>query len=51
VDDINLFQTDEICTHKRPNHIQVVAKNHEFKFEKEEIWRVKFLDNFKAEGS
>jgi hypothetical protein len=28
VDTVDLFQTNEVCTHKRPNHIQIVAKDH-----------------------
>lgn len=51
VDTVDLFQTQEVCTHRTPNIIQIVSGDHSFKFEKEDVWRVKFLDNFKAEAS
>lgn len=43
VNTINLFEVDEVCTHKTPNHVQIVSKTHQFKFDKEELWKVNFL--------
>jgi hypothetical protein len=50
VDSINLFQADEVCTHKRPNHIQIMNEAHQFKFEKEEVWKMKLLPNYVAQA-
>ena len=49
--DINVFQSSEICTHERPNHVQVINRKHNFKFEKESVWNVQLNDNYKASAS
>ena len=48
VNNVNLFQTQEVCTHERPNHIQIMSKDHQFTFEKEEVWKVKLLPDYVA---
>jgi len=49
-DTVNLFQTDEVCTHKLPNKLQMIGKEHEFKFDKEDVWKVKLMDKSQAEA-
>lgn len=51
VDTVDLFQTQEVCTHRTPNIIQIVSGDHAFKFDKEDVWKVQFLDNFQATAS
>ena len=48
IQQVNLFQTDEVCTHKRPNHIQILSADHNFGFAQEEVWKVKLLDHYQA---
>jgi hypothetical protein len=50
VEVVNLFQTDEICTHKLPNKVQIIGDDHGFQFEKSKVWKVKLLDEFRAEA-
>jgi hypothetical protein len=45
---INLFESNEACSHNLPNKVQVVDPNFKFYFEKEKIWRVTLGDNFSA---
>lgn len=47
---VNLFQVDEVCTHKLPNKLQVISQNHQFKFESEDIWKVKLMDKYQVEA-
>jgi hypothetical protein len=42
----NLFQVDEVCTHKLPNKLQIINKEHEWKFDKDDVWRIKLMDKF-----
>jgi len=51
VNTVDLFESNEVCTHKRPNHIQIVNKEHEWKFAKEDVWRVQLQDGYKALAS
>ena len=48
VESLNLFQTTEICTHMRPNHIQIIDANHKWKFAKDDVWKVTLADGYKA---
>ena len=50
LDTVNLFQANEVCTHKRPNHIQIMNAAHQFKFEKEEVWKMKLLPGYVAQA-
>lgn len=45
---INLFESNEVCTHKQPNKLQVVESSYNFQFDKASIWRVTLGDNFVA---
>ena len=47
-DIVNLFQTDELCTHMLPNKVQIVSPGHKFAFPEEEIYRTQLLDGYKA---
>jgi len=35
----------------RPNHIQIISPDHKFGFAQEDVWKVKFLDAYKAEAT
>ena len=48
---VDLFKSNEICTHKRPNHVQIVSASHKFQFAQEEVWKVKLLDGYRAQAS
>jgi len=50
-DNVNLFQIDEVCTHKLPNKLQIISKDHDWKFGKEDLWRVKVMDKYLAEAT
>lgn len=49
-DQVNLFEVDEVCTHKLPNKLQIIGKDHQFMFQKEDVWRVKLMDKFQVEA-
>lgn len=48
---VNLYQTDEVCTHEVPNKLQVVEKDHQFSFAQEDLWKVKLMDKFQVEAN
>ena len=48
---VNLFQTDEVCTHALPNKVQIVSGSHKFAFGESDTWKVKLMDNYKVEAS
>lgn len=48
---VNLFEVDEVCTHKIPNKLQVIGSSHQFLFQQEDIWKVRLIDHFKAEAT
>lgn len=47
---VNIFETDEVCGHTVPNKVQLVNKDHLFNFDKESIYRVNLMENYKAEA-
>ena len=49
-ENVNLFKVDEVCTHRLPNKLQVINKDHQWKFDKDDVWRVKLMDKFQAEA-
>jgi len=49
-DMVNLFEVDEVCTHKLPNKLQIIGSDHQFKFQKDDVWKVKLMDKFQAEA-
>jgi len=49
-DKVNLFQIDEVCTHKLPNKLQIIPDDHEFNFASSDTWKVKVLDKYLAEA-
>ena len=49
--EVNLFKVDEVCTHMLPNKLQLISKDHQWKFEKDDIWRVKLMDKYQAEAT
>ena len=48
VDTVNLFKTNEVCTHQLPNKVQILSAKHQFKFPEETIYRTQLLDGYKA---
>lgn len=50
-ENVDLFQVKEVCTHTMPNKLQVISKDHQWKFEKEDVWRVKLMDKYQAEAT
>lgn len=50
IENVDIFNTNEICTHKRPNHVQIISADHQFAFKNEEVYRVKLLDGYKVEA-
>ena len=47
---VNLYETDEVCSHNVPNKVQLVNSDHKFAFDTEDIYRVSLMDNYKAEA-
>ena len=47
---IDLFDTNELCTHEVPNKVQLVNKDHKFAFETEDVYRMNIMENYKAEA-
>ena len=45
-----MFEQKEVCTHSLPNKIQFVSKSHEFLFEKEEVYKVQLLQDYKVQA-
>jgi hypothetical protein len=43
-----LFETQEVCTHKRPNKVQIVSASHDFAFAQEDVYNVSLQDNYVA---
>jgi len=43
---VNLFNTSEVCTHMLPNKVQLISKDHSFKFKDEDVWKVKVMDKY-----
>jgi hypothetical protein len=39
-----------LCTHRVPNKVQLVNKDHQFTFQSEDIYRVNLLENYQAEA-
>ena len=47
---LNLFEQEEVCTHKMPNRVQIIDSGHKFSFEKDDIWSIQILSDFTAIG-
>lgn len=47
---VDLFAVNEVCTHQLPNKLQIIGKDHAWKFNKEHVWKVKLMDKFQAEA-
>lgn len=50
-DKVNLFQVDEVCTHKLPNKLQIISNDHEWNFDDAESWKIKLMDKYLAEAT
>lgn len=47
---VDLFDTEELCTHEVPNKVQLVNTDHKFAFGNEDIYRLNIMENYKAEA-
>ena len=47
---IDLFQTQEVCTHQIPNRVQVLSSDHKFSFKNEDAWQVMIHSDYSAEA-
>lgn len=50
VQNIDLYGTTEVCTHRMPNRLQFINKNHQFHFAQQDVWKVNLMDNYKVEA-
>ena len=50
MDKVNLFEVDEVCTHKLPNKLQILSKDSKFSFAQEDVWKIKLMDKFQVEA-
>ena len=50
-DKVNLFQIDEVCTHKLPNKLQIISNDHEWSFDNADSWKIKVMDKYLAEAT
>lgn len=48
IQNINLYDSSEICTHKLPNKLQILNQYDNFKFDKEEVWQVSLNQDMTA---
>lgn len=48
---INLFQTQEVCTHQLPNRVQLIDKSLKWQFAAEDVWQVSLDLGYKATAS
>lgn len=47
---VDLFKTEEVCTHKIPNRVQVLSSEHKFAFQNEDAWQVMIHADYSAEA-
>ena len=45
---VDLFKTNEVCSHMKPNHVQIVNADHEWNFAKESTWKVTLGQNYQV---
>jgi hypothetical protein len=48
IQNVNLYTTNEVCTHQMPNKLQLLPKEFKFKFEKEEPIKVHLNEDMSA---
>ena len=51
INNVNLYESKEVCTHSQSNKVQLLAADHKFSFANEEIIKVSLMDNYKVEAS
>lgn len=42
---LNLYEQDEVCTHRLPNSVQIIAQGYEFSMEQFDTWKVRITDD------
>ena len=47
---INLFESEDICTHKMPNGVQIIDQDFKFSFAQSDTVKVKIMDKNQAEA-
>lgn len=50
VENVNLYDSTEVCTHRMPNRLQFINKNYQFHFAQQDVWKVNLMDNYKVEA-
>ena len=50
VQNVNLYDSTEVCTHRMPNRLQFINKNYQFHFAQQDVWKVNLMDNYKVEA-
>jgi hypothetical protein len=50
VQNLNLFETNEVCSHQLTNKVQLLEKSHQFSFAQEEVWQLSLMDKYKVEA-
>ena len=47
---VNLFETEEICTHQLTNKLQIIGVDDKFSFAQEEVWKLSLMDHYQVEA-
>ena len=47
---VNLFDSQEVCTHNVPNKVQLVNTQHQFRFEHFDTYKINLTQHYKAEA-
>ena len=50
VNNVNLYKTNEVCSHQLINKVQLINKDHKFNFEEQDLWKVSLMDQYKVEA-
>jgi hypothetical protein len=48
---VNLFNVSEVCTHTRPNKVQIISSGHKFQFGNSDKWKLTLMKDYKATAS
>ena len=47
---INVYSSQEVCTHTLPNKLQFIGPDFKFEFSKFELWKINLMDAYKVEA-
>jgi hypothetical protein len=48
---VNLFESKEVCTHALPNKLQFINGDYRFQFAKSDVWKVNLMDQYNVQAS